>query len=431
MKKKRLVKSGKISLHNSFIWGGLMNAWKVPSLLISGIGISNLGSWIYLIAINLSILNLTGSAAAVAGLYIIRPIAMLMTNTWAGSVIDRMDKKKLMIYTDVFRGGMVAVIPFLDSLWFIYLAVLLINMAGSFFGPSSSVYITKMIPSEKRKRFNSIMGMASSGAFLTGPAVAGFLIMHFGTDICIFINAVSFIACGFILFFLPELEEEPYQSNKRGRFQTIVDDWRTVFQFGKKASYFMAVYVFFQAAMLIGFALDSQEATFIKQHLELTDQDYGIIVSLTGLGALAGAAASAALASKMKLGFYMGTGMLMTSVGYLFFYSSNGFMTATLSFVFLGFFMAFANSGYATFFQLNVPVSIMGRFGSAADMLQGIVQIILTLLLGLAAEWFTLQTVCLVFSGASVLFAAGLLVAVMMPSKASYFDEKSSRTINA
>lgn len=106
-------------------------------------------------------------------------------------------------------------------------------------------------------------------------------------------------------------------------------------------------------------------------------------------------------------------------------------MTATLSFVFLGFFMAFANSGYATFFQMNVPVAIMGRFGSAADMLQGIVQIVLTLILGLSAEWFTLQTVCLVFSGASVLFAAGLLVAVMMPSKASYFDEKSNRTINA
>jgi hypothetical protein len=46
-----------------------MSSWKNPILLISGIGISYLGNWIYLIALNISILNLTGSAAAVAGLY--------------------------------------------------------------------------------------------------------------------------------------------------------------------------------------------------------------------------------------------------------------------------------------------------------------------------------------------------------------------------
>jgi hypothetical protein len=62
-----------------------MSSWKHPALLLSGIGISYLGSWIYLIALNIAILNLTGSAAAVAGLYIIRPIAVLITNTWSGS----------------------------------------------------------------------------------------------------------------------------------------------------------------------------------------------------------------------------------------------------------------------------------------------------------------------------------------------------------
>ncbi|WML47028.1 hypothetical protein RCG23_15645 [Neobacillus sp. PS3-34] len=62
-----------------------MKAWKNSFLLISGIGISNLGNWIYLIAINLLVLKLTGSAAAVAGIYIIRPLAMLFTNTWQGA----------------------------------------------------------------------------------------------------------------------------------------------------------------------------------------------------------------------------------------------------------------------------------------------------------------------------------------------------------
>lgn len=155
-----------------------MKYWKNPILLISGIGISYLGNWIYLIALNLSILNLTGSAAAVAGLYMIRPIAVLLTNTWSGSVIDRVNKRRLMIFVDIIRGLFVCLILFIGSLWFIYLILLLINIVGAFFGPSSSVYITKLIPAENRKRFNSIMSMTSSGAFLVGPAIAGVLIMY-------------------------------------------------------------------------------------------------------------------------------------------------------------------------------------------------------------------------------------------------------------
>lgn len=128
-----------------------MTSWKNPILLISGIGVSYLGNWIYLIALNISILNLTGSATAVAGLYIIRPIAVLITNTWSGSVIDRVNKRRLMISIDIIRGVLVFVIPFISSLWTIYTVLLLINIAGSFFGPSSSVYITKLVPPVNRK----------------------------------------------------------------------------------------------------------------------------------------------------------------------------------------------------------------------------------------------------------------------------------------
>lgn len=275
-------------------------------LLISGIGVSHLGTWIYLIAINLSVLNLTGSAAAVAGLYMIRPIAMLVTNTWAGSVIDRVNKRKLMIAADVIRGALVIIIPFLSSLWAIYVIVFLINIAGAFFGPSSSVYITKLIPKENRKRFNSMMSMTSSGAFLLGPAISGFLIMYTGTDICIAINAVTFLICAFFIYLLPDVDEKVEHKRDHEIWKTLISDWRAVSEFIKSANYFLIVYLLFQGAMLFGFALDSQEATFIKQHLKLTDRDYGLIVSITGLGALAGAGVAAIAAKNCSCGFILG-----------------------------------------------------------------------------------------------------------------------------
>lgn len=403
-----------------------MTQWKYPMLLISGIGISFLGNWIYLIALNLAILKLTGSAAAVAGLFIIRPIAILITNTWSGSLIDRVNKRRLMMTVDIVRGVLILTLPFIPTLWGIYAILLLTNIAGAFFGPSSSVYITKLVPSEKRKRFNSIMSMTNSGAFLIGPAIAGLLIMKFGTDLCIIINAITFFICAFFIYLLPNVDDAVENIRERIKWKMIINDWKAVIDFAKSAKYFILVYLLFQTATLIGFALDPQEVTFIKQHLKLTDRDYGLMVSITGLGALAGASVAAIVAKKLSLKLFVGGGLLFTSIGYLLFYASVNYLTATLAFVFLGFVMSFANSGYATFFQNNVPVSIMGRFGSVTEMVQGIIQISLTLLLGLFAEWFTLQTVCLIFATAGVIIAGTLLIVCFIPSKQSYFKEQAN-----
>lgn len=408
--------------------GEKMNIWKKPILLLSGIGISYLGNWIYLIALNLSILELTGSAAAVAGLYIIRPIAVLLTNTWAGSVIDRVNKRYLMIAIDLIRGVLVFCIPFIGSLWIIYTILLMINIVGAFFGPSSSVYITKLIPRDKRKRFNSIMSITNSGAFLLGPAIAGILIMHVGTELCIIINAVTFLVCAFFIYLLPNVDEKSNNPQLYIHWKMIMKDWIIVKDFALKARNFIIIYLLFQLALLIGFSLDSQEVTFIKQNIKLSDRDYGIIVSITGIGSLIGATVAAILAKKLQLKLYLGVGMLLTSVGYVGFYSSYNFLTATLAFIFLGFFMAFANAGYATFFQNNVPIEIMGRFSSIADMFQGVVQIGLTLLLGLFAEWFTLQLVCLIFSIVGTVIALVLLFTIFIPSKAVLFEENKEMT---
>ncbi|MGV3465927.1 MAG: hypothetical protein ACO1OT_11615 [Heyndrickxia sp.] len=89
-------------------------SWKLPILLLFGIGISGLGDYVYLIAINLLILHMTHSAAAVAGLWIIGPIVAIFTNFWSGGFIDRGNKRKILIITDIVRAISVAIIPLLS-----------------------------------------------------------------------------------------------------------------------------------------------------------------------------------------------------------------------------------------------------------------------------------------------------------------------------
>ncbi len=403
-----------------------MRIWKKYSLLLSGIGVSFFGNWVYLIALNILVLDMTGSAAAVAGIYIVGPIARLLTNFWAGSIIDRVNKRKLMVMADVLRGSLILVVPCLDSLWVVYGILFVANIAAAFFGPSSTFYITKFVADTDRRSFNSIMSMMNSGSFLIGPAVAGVLIALFGTTWCIVLNAITFFFCAFCISRLPDVEEENVNRREPITVKMLAADWQVVKGFIQQDRYFIKIYLLFQAALMIAFALDSQEVTFIKHNLALSDPMYGLIVSITGVGALIGAAASAAFAKRFSLQMYLGIGMVLTAVGYLLFYSSAGFLTATAAFIFLGFFMAFSNAGYDTFYQKNVPTTIMGRFGSLASMFQSLLQIVLTFILGVMAEWFSLQMVAIGFAGIAVFITLLFCSQVFSKQHKHYYEEVSS-----
>lgn len=409
-----------------------MHSWKNALLYIFGIGISNLGNWIYLVAINLLVLHMTGSPAAVAGLFIIRPLATLLTNSWAGSIIDRANKRRLMMITDVIRGALIALIPFMSSVWGIYGIMFLINVAGSFFGPTCMTYVTKLIPAEERKRFNAWSSFTTSGAVLLGPALSGLLIAYTDIRVSIVINAVSFLICALVIYFLPDVDEEEAADSKREAMtmRMLLRDWAAVIDFGKAAKYFMLVYVLFQSATLLGFALDSQEATFIKQVLLLGDEDYGLLVSVAGAGYLAGSMAASLSVKRLSLRMFIGAGMLLSSIGYMIFYAASGLMTAVIGFIVFGFFSSYANAGYTTFFQNQVPVDLMGRFTSVTRLLEGMLQILFTLLLGFAADAWSLQAVCLIGAGAAVLSSAMLLAVIYSPSKARYYETGPAAAAN-
>ncbi|MBW7452985.1 MFS transporter [Paenibacillus sepulcri] len=405
-----------------------MNNWKATLLLVSGIGFSNLGNWIYFVAINIKILDLTGSAAAVAGLFVIKPIAQLFTNLWSGSIIDRVNVRKLMIFVDVVRGCLVFIIPFLSSLWMIYVMIFMISLFGSFFGPSSSVYITKIVPAADRQRLNSMMSMVNSGAFLLGPAISGLLIMTVDADFCIIFNALSFIVCALIIFVLPNVQKNP-ESVKPMTKKLLIEDWKVVGRFISTAKLFFIIYVLFQLAMIIGYSVDSQEATYIRLHLQLSVSDYGTIISLTGVGALAGSSVAAIMAKKISYRWYMSVGTVLSTLFYITFYASFNFISAAVSFVLLGFFMSFAGTGYTTFVQNHVPASIMGRFSSLADVAQGLIQIVLTLIIGFIAELISLQFVCLMVCGLALILGIILLLKVLFASKSDHFHTQHSETL--
>jgi MFS family permease len=385
-----------------------MKKWKDPLLLLSGIGISSIGGWIYLIALNLIVLDEWGSPVAVAMLYVLKPLGALITNGWAGSLIDRVNKRNLMAALDFFRAVLIAALPFLATDWWMYVVVLFINMGSAVFYPASMAYITTLIPKGNRQRFNALRGLVGSGAFLIGPGVAGILFLMGTPGFALYMNALALLLSGVITLFLPKLEGDSSNETNTFEWEIIKEDWRVVWGFSKRAAYVMVLYVLFTCMLVMTAAIDSLEAAFSKEVLHLSNSTYGYLVSIAGGGFVLGSLLNAAFSHKLHHMHLMGVGSVIVSVGYIMYAFSHDFLSIAIGFALLSFALAFATTGFETFYQEHIPVEIMGRVGSLYGLLEGVLVILLTVLIGLGAEGVSVRAA--VVAGSVVMLGITLVL---------------------
>ncbi len=376
-----------------------MKSWKYPVIILLTIGISNTGSWIYLLALNLTVLDLTKSSAfAVAGLYIMQPTATLLTNIWSGSLIDRFNKRRILIAIDFIRALVICIIPFLDSLTAIYFIVLILGITNSIFIPTSMSYITMLIEPEQRKSFNSLRSLISSGAFLIGPALAG-LIFLFGNPVtAIYINSIALFLSGLLTFLLPNLENSTIEKNSSNQllFKVLKEDLHVVLTFSQKNFLVMKIYLTFSALVVMMTAIDSLEAAFSTTVLGLSEKEYGFLVSIAGAGIIIGSLITTVFSKKLSVELMISMGVVVVGVGYLIYSFSTTFLMAATGFFVLAFFLAFANTGIHTYYQENIPVEIMGRVSSIYSLVEAFFIILMTFSFGLATQFISLQLVIII-----------------------------------
>lgn len=402
----------------------LLETWRYPTILLFSIGVSSVGSWIYFIALNLIVLNLTGSAIAVSGLYIVRASSTLFANIWSGSLIDRLNKKYLMIVLNLFESLLIVILPFFSTLAWIYFMVFVITMASSMYHPTSMTYITKLIPIEQRKRFNALRSLLDSGAFITGPAIAGLLFTIGTPNMAIYLNAIALFLSACITLGMPNVEANQQLASKADEkisYKVLVNDWKLVIKFSLKNPYIMMIYFLFSAMLVMMTATDSLEAAFATQVLSLSEGEYGVLVGIAGAGVLVGSLMNTAIVEKVPTAWLIGMGSVITALGYITFTSSYTFLIASLGAFILSFATAFANTGFHIFYQGNIPVDSMGRIGSIYSFVEALFIIIITAIFGVAAEIIPIRPV--VVSAAIIMFVVAtiLLISTIQPSKGRFY----------
>ncbi len=379
-------------------------------LLLASIGISGIGSWIYFIALNLLVLDVTNSPLAVSGLYMVRAAASMLTNIWAGSLIDRLNKKYLMIGLNLMQAVFILWLASSTSILAMYVLVGIITAVGAAYEPTSMAYMTKLLPEEKRKKFNSMRSLLDAGSFFTGPAVAGVLVMIGTPALAIYINSVALLISAFLLWYVPNLERNDFTTQKiqTFSFHMVKADWHLVFSFSRHAVGIMCIYLFFSFMNVLMTATDSLEAAFSLKELGLTEREYGLLVSIAGGGVLIGALLNTIIVEKIPTPWLLGMGSMLTAGGYMLFTNSTTFFIAACGCALISFSMAFANTAFYTFYQTYIPVEMMGRVGSLYGVVESLCIIIVTALFGVATEVLSIRLVVIVGATSMVIVALAL-----------------------
>ncbi|HUR35301.1 MAG TPA: MFS transporter [Vicinamibacterales bacterium] len=164
-------------------------------LLFLGQAISQLGDWFNSVAVFALLLDLTGSATAVAWMMIVQFLPMAIIGPLAGVVVDRVDRRRLMIATDIFRG--VAVLGLLlvrsrEQVWLAYVVMALTVCGSAFFEPARTATIPNVTSREELMPANALSSATWAAMLAVGASIGGLVTALAGREIAFVINGASF-----------------------------------------------------------------------------------------------------------------------------------------------------------------------------------------------------------------------------------------------
>jgi len=166
---------------------------------IAGQAVSMVGTWMHSVAQPWLVLQMTGSATAVGLVAGLRFLPVLLLAPYAGLVADRVDKRRLLVATQVAMGVSALLLGLLVvtgavQLWMVFALAALMGVANGFDSPARQAFVSEMVGGDDLRNAVSLNSVTANAARIAGPAVAGVLIATVGVGACFIVNAVSYLA---------------------------------------------------------------------------------------------------------------------------------------------------------------------------------------------------------------------------------------------
>ena len=258
-------------------------------LYFGGQLISNIGTWMQVIAQSWVVYQL-GHSEVTLGLVAFAPaLPVLLISPWGGVVVDRVSRRGLLYMTQT--GSMVlafvlAILTFTGQIreWHVIILAGLLGVVNAFDAPARQAFVPEMVGKQDMPNAIALNSMMFNSARVLGPAIAGLLLAVIGAAWCFTINGLSFLAV-IIGLWLMEFPVRVHTHNPASPRQQLVDGVKYVRQHGEILAMILLALVF----SVFGITYTTLLPAFVEKVLHQGVAAYGWITSASGLGAVSGA----------------------------------------------------------------------------------------------------------------------------------------------
>ncbi len=330
-------------------------------LYFAGQLISVAGTWMQVVAQAWLVYELSHSELMLGIVGFAAAIPSLLISPWGGVVVDRVNKRNLLVITQgsaMILAFILAVLTFAGTVqvWEIIVLAALLGLVNAFDGPARQAFVVEMVGREDLSNAIAINSMMFNGARVVGPALGGLLLATVGTAWCFFINGVSFLAvivCLLLMRLTPRTRElkigSPWTDLKHGLRYVLLH--REIF------ALLMLALIF----SVFGISYNTILPAFVDQVLHADATGYGVVNAFIGAGAVAGAFIMARYGERGQRGRWLvWVDLAFPFVLIAFAYNPNFILSMLLAFgLGVGFMLTFTIIN--TLLQTNVDDQMRGR----------------------------------------------------------------------
>ena len=335
-------------------------------LIYSGQIFSLFGSALVRFALIWWLTQLTGSAQVLATASLMAFLPDLVIGPFAGVLVDRLDRKKIMIAADGFTAlatGIMAVLYLRGSLEVTYVYGLLLtrSLGTAFHFPALESSIALMVPKNQLQRVSGLKQSVNGLINIVGPPVSAFLIVFLPLEWILAIDIVTALIAilPLIVTNIPRLEN----TEKRITVSSVLSDFKAGFDFllGWKSLLLFALMIMLVHIVVI--------PAMSLMSLLVTDvfgggaTEFALIESVFGVGVLIGGLTLTAWGGFRKKTKTIISSLILCGVGFLIVWVSSGtqFYIGVLGTFIFAFSVSIVAASIGALQQTVIPAEIQGR----------------------------------------------------------------------
>jgi MFS family permease len=346
--------------------------------------VSFVGTGVQDVALPLFILDLTGSGTLMGTFMIASMVPRLILYPVAGVIGDRLNRKWIMVWTDLGRGALILFLALLATrgvltIPILFLAQLLISVMNALFGPATMAMIPDIVEDEELTKANSTLGGIDGLSMIVGPAMGGIIYGLGGIQTAFLVNGASFVASGISEIFIKYTQ----LTTELGTIRQVLGDLKEGLSFVKNTRALFVLIMFALAINAVASPLFMVHVPYVlRVVIGFSPRDFGIIQASFMAGLLIGNIILGTLYAKRRIEDLLNRGLLVLAVmifvlaalifpqtlGVLGYASMVTLVALTAAFVFAGVFNAFVNTPINVGLQRLAPAEFRARVFSVVGV---------------------------------------------------------------